>query len=68
MITLTRKIICLVLISTSILATDIDDSEIINELDFFMAMEIIEDHSELIEEEEESIEDSSTKDEVTNES
>jgi hypothetical protein len=67
MITLTRKIICLVLISTSILATDIDDSEIINELDFFMAMEMIEDHSELIEEEE-STEDSSTKDEVTNES
>ena len=33
-----------------------------------MAMEIIEDHSELIEEEEESIEDSSTKDEVTHES
>jgi len=68
MITLTRKIIVLGLISTSILATDIDDSEIINKLDFFMAMEIIEDHSELIEEEEESIEDSSTKDEVTHES
>lgn len=66
MTTLTRKMILLGMISTSLFATDIDDGEIINDLDFFMAMELIEDHSDLIEEE--SIEDSSTNDEVAHES
>jgi hypothetical protein len=66
MTTLTRKIILLGMISTSLFATDIDDSEIISDLDFFMAMELVEDHSDLIEEE--SIEDSSTNDEGAHES
>jgi hypothetical protein len=70
MITVARKILLFALVSTSIFATDMDDSEIINDIDFFMAMEIIEDHSNLIEEEsgDDSSKDSSINEEESHES
>ena len=66
MLTLTRKLFLLGIISTSLFASEIDDNELISDLDFFMAMEIIEEHSDLIDEE--LLDDSKEEEEVSHES
>jgi hypothetical protein len=63
---LIHKTLFILLVSTSVFATEISDSEIIKDLDFFMAMEVLEDHPNLIEEE--SSKDTVKKEETIHES